>query len=87
MNALKNLRLQKLLFSIRFQGKYTFADGLVYEQENWDYCDGYDRRFYTEITGSLMPAGELNFLFNVSSLFSICLKSTKYTLRFLFPLE
>jgi len=42
---------------IAIEGKYTFADGLVYDEENWEYCDGYDRRFYTEITGSLMPAG------------------------------
>jgi len=39
------------------EGKYTFADGLVYDEEDWEYCDGYDRRFFTEITGSLMPAG------------------------------
>ena len=41
-----------------FQGKYTFADGLRYEEENWEYCDGYDRRFYTEIQGGLQPAGK-----------------------------
>lgn len=46
-----------------FQGKYTFADGLVYEDEDWKYCDGYDRRFYTEIIGSLMPAGRSAFVF------------------------
>jgi len=39
------------------QGKYTFADGLPYEEENWEYCDGYDRRFYTEIKNGLKPAG------------------------------
>ena len=39
------------------QGKYTFADGLVFEEENWEYCDGYDRRFYTEICNGLKPAG------------------------------
>ena len=40
-----------------FQGKYTFADGLPYEEEDWEYCDGYDRRFYTEICEGLRPAG------------------------------
>ncbi|XP_045196012.2 MORN repeat-containing protein 5-like [Mercenaria mercenaria] len=39
------------------EGKYTFADGLPYEEENWEYCDGYDRRFYTEIKNGLKPAG------------------------------
>ena len=39
------------------QGKYTFADGLEYEEGEWDYCDGYDRRFYTEICNGLKPAG------------------------------
>ncbi|XP_025113528.1 MORN repeat-containing protein 5-like [Pomacea canaliculata] len=39
------------------EGKYTFADGLQYEEENWEYCDGYDRRFYTEICDGLKPAG------------------------------
>ncbi|XP_025905320.1 MORN repeat-containing protein 5, partial [Nothoprocta perdicaria] len=39
------------------QGKYTFADGLEYRDKNWHYCDGYDRRFYTEICSGLKPAG------------------------------
>ncbi|XP_068512882.1 MORN repeat-containing protein 5 isoform X2 [Anas acuta] len=39
------------------EGKYTFADGLEYEDEKWHYCDGYDRRFYTEICSGLKPAG------------------------------
>lgn len=39
------------------EGKYTFADGLEYDEENWEYCDGYDRRFYTEICFGLKPAG------------------------------
>ncbi|XP_051835534.1 MORN repeat-containing protein 5 isoform X2 [Antechinus flavipes] len=39
------------------QGKYTFADGLMYKEEKWLYCDGYDRRFYTEICEGLKPAG------------------------------
>uniref|UniRef100_A0A8B9CWY7 MORN repeat-containing protein 5 n=1 Tax=Anser brachyrhynchus TaxID=132585 RepID=A0A8B9CWY7_9AVES len=32
-------------------------DGLEYEDEKWHYCDGYDRRFYTEICSGLKPAG------------------------------
>ncbi|GAB0198536.1 MORN repeat-containing protein 5 [Grus japonensis] len=39
------------------QGKYTFADGLKYKDKKWHYCDGYDRRFYTEICSGLKPAG------------------------------
>jgi hypothetical protein len=36
---------------------------LPYEEENWEYCDGYDRRFYTEIKNGLKPAGTvLNLL-------------------------
>ena len=42
------------------QGKYTFADGLPYEEENWEYCDGYDRRFFTEIKSGLQPAGTVH---------------------------
>ncbi|XP_068430632.1 MORN repeat-containing protein 5 [Clinocottus analis] len=40
------------------QGLYTFADGLKYQEEAWDYCDGYDRRFYSERCNGLRPAGE-----------------------------
>ncbi|KAM4647354.1 MORN repeat-containing protein 5 isoform 2-T2 [Amazona ochrocephala] len=36
------------------QGKYTFADGLEYKDKKWHYCDGYDRRFYTEICSGLI---------------------------------
>lgn len=45
------------MYPVFLKGKYTFADGLMYEEEDWKYCDGYDRRFYTEITGNLRPAG------------------------------
>ncbi len=34
-----------------------FADGLEYSDKDWEYCDGYDRRFYTEICNGLKPAG------------------------------
>ena len=44
--------------SFQIQGKYTFADGLGYEEEDWEYCDGYDRRFYTETCNGLKPAGK-----------------------------
>ncbi|KAG7322965.1 hypothetical protein KOW79_014311 [Hemibagrus wyckioides] len=40
------------------EGHYTFSDGLKYEETDWDYCDGYDRRFYTERCHGLKPAGE-----------------------------
>ncbi|XP_028341355.1 MORN repeat-containing protein 5, partial [Physeter macrocephalus] len=39
------------------KGTYTFSDGLQYDAENWHYCDGYDRRFYTEICYGLKPTG------------------------------
>uniref|UniRef100_A0A8I6GL84 MORN repeat-containing protein 5 n=2 Tax=Rattus norvegicus TaxID=10116 RepID=A0A8I6GL84_RAT len=38
-------------------GKYTFKDGLQYEDKHWHYCDSYDRRFYTEICYGLKPSG------------------------------
>uniref|UniRef100_A0A3Q4BZS1 MORN repeat-containing protein 5 n=1 Tax=Mola mola TaxID=94237 RepID=A0A3Q4BZS1_MOLML len=40
------------------EGSLTFADGLQYREKNWDYCDGYDRRFYSERCNGLRPAGE-----------------------------
>ncbi|XP_023663638.2 MORN repeat-containing protein 5 [Paramormyrops kingsleyae] len=40
------------------QGTYTFSDGLVYQETDWVYCDGNDRRYYTEICHGLKPAGE-----------------------------
>ncbi|KAK2571222.1 MORN repeat-containing protein 5 [Acropora cervicornis] len=39
-------------------GKYTFADGLEYNTDDWEYCDEYDRRFYTEICHGLKPADD-----------------------------
>lgn len=39
------------------EGKYTFADGLTFDDGEWQYCDGYDRHFYTEIIHGLKPAG------------------------------
>ncbi|XP_056289044.1 MORN repeat-containing protein 5 isoform X1 [Pseudoliparis swirei] len=40
------------------QGSYTFADGLQYQEKDWDYCDGKDRRFYSERCNGLRPPGE-----------------------------
>ena len=37
-----------------------FEDGLEYEPEDWEYCNGFDRRFYTEVCNGLKPAGELS---------------------------
>ncbi|CAF0738422.1 unnamed protein product [Brachionus calyciflorus] len=42
---------------IAIEGKFTFPDGLEFSEKNWEYCDGYDRRFYTEICNGLKPAG------------------------------
>ena len=41
------------------QGKYTFSDGLEYAENKWEYCDGVDRRFYSEVCNGIKPAGEL----------------------------
>uniref|UniRef100_A0A3P9H0N1 MORN repeat-containing protein 5 n=1 Tax=Oryzias latipes TaxID=8090 RepID=A0A3P9H0N1_ORYLA len=40
------------------QGSFTFVDGLQYQENNWDYCDGNDRRFYSERCNGIRPAGE-----------------------------
>ncbi|XP_044190026.1 MORN repeat-containing protein 5 isoform X1 [Thunnus albacares] len=40
------------------QGSFTFADGLQYQETDWDYCNGFDRRFYSERCNGLRPAGE-----------------------------
>ncbi|XP_018607219.1 MORN repeat-containing protein 5 [Scleropages formosus] len=40
------------------QGSYTFADGLRYQEKNWDFCVGNDRQFYSERCNGLKPAGE-----------------------------
>lgn len=29
---------------IAIEGKFTFADGLQFEEDDWEYCDGFDRR-------------------------------------------
>lgn len=46
------------------KGSFTFADGLQYQEKDWDYCDGYDRRFYSERCNGLRPAGWNSFIFS-----------------------
>lgn len=42
------------------QGYFEFADGLRFEMENWNYCDGdSDRVFKSEDENGLKPAGSL----------------------------
>lgn len=38
-------------------GQYTFKDGLQYQEDEWKYCDGVDRRFWTEVCKEIKPAG------------------------------
>merc|ERR1712217_237598 len=40
------------------EGKYLFNDGLLYEDQNWQYVSQGDRRFYTEVKEGLQPAGK-----------------------------
>jgi hypothetical protein len=39
---------------------YTFADGLVYKEKDWDYCTEQDGRFYQERIRGFVP-GILNY--------------------------
>ncbi|XP_018341400.1 PREDICTED: MORN repeat-containing protein 5-like [Trachymyrmex septentrionalis] len=41
------------------QRRYTFADGLSYRENDWDYCAYPDRRFYNCVVNGLKPAGEV----------------------------
>ncbi|XP_076020284.1 MORN repeat-containing protein 5 [Genypterus blacodes] len=43
---------------IAVKGSMTLSNGLEYKEHNWDYCDGYDRRFYSERCNGLKPAGD-----------------------------
>lgn len=46
------------VFDVFFpKGSFFFPDGLEYRDKNWDYCDGYDRRFYTERCFGFIPPG------------------------------
>lgn len=40
--------------------KFIFNDGLVFTEDNWEYCNGTDRRFYFEINNGLPPIGRHN---------------------------
>ncbi|CAF99331.1 unnamed protein product, partial [Tetraodon nigroviridis] len=40
------------------EGSIIFLDGLQYQETDWGYCDGHDRRFYGERSSGLRPAGE-----------------------------
>ncbi len=68
------------------QGDYVFEDGLNYDEDKWEYCDGFDRRFFTEIRNGLKPAGELEYPLSfqcISSLFFLLVNLSKY-LSYLF---
>ena len=39
-------------------GQYTFEDGLLHKEDNWEYCNMADRRFYSEICFGIKPAGK-----------------------------
>ena len=43
-------------------GKYTFPDGLEYDEDNWEYCTGYDRKYHVENLNGLKPAGRENLI-------------------------
>jgi hypothetical protein len=53
----KNQISENLNYRLVKKGKYTFPDGLEFAEKDWEYCDGYDRRFFTEICDGLKPAG------------------------------
>eukprot|EP01147_Barroeca_monosierra_P002816 gene2816-5659_t len=40
------------------RGDYFFADGLKFEEIDWEYCTDDDRRFYQELLHGLQPAGD-----------------------------
>lgn len=42
---------------IAVEGKYIFPDDLEFKETDWEYCDGYDRRFNTEIKEGLKSSG------------------------------
>jgi hypothetical protein len=41
----------------KVSGDYFFFDDLKFEEENWDYCIGKDRRFNYERNNGIKPAG------------------------------
>lgn len=54
-------------------GRYTFHDGLEYEESDWEYCDGTDRRFYSEICRGIEPAGADTAMPAVAHVFTLAL--------------
>lgn len=48
-------------------GQYTFQDGLKYTESRWEYCNGQDRRFYSEICHGIKPAGTTKYWYTVST--------------------
>ncbi len=42
----------------KVSGDYFFFDDLKFEEENWDYCIGKDRRFNYERNNGIKPAGQ-----------------------------
>ena len=66
------------------EGQYVFADGLKYESQDWEYCDGYDRRFYTEVHSVSLPTygGCIYvYIYNILHIFgSILMMVTTYWL-------
>ena len=43
-----------------------FKEGLEYSVDNWNYCNGIDRRFYSEVCHGLQPAGMSPLHTNIS---------------------
>jgi hypothetical protein len=39
-------------------GRYDFSDGLGFQDQDWEYCTGTDRRFFSEHVNGLRPAGD-----------------------------
>lgn len=42
------------------QGEFRFKDNLLYNEEDWEYCDEDDRRFFSEWEHGVNPAGKLS---------------------------
>jgi len=45
------------VFGKASDGKYTFGDGLGYQEKDWKYCTPEDRRYRTEREDGIRPAG------------------------------
>lgn len=53
-------------------GQLTFHDGLEYSEGEWTYCDGSDRKFYTERINGLNPAGDEHAHISIPLPFHVC---------------